>query len=188
MGDTWRLKNCGECGYADIHTWPAGLEMPNEVLCLRHRALRGRTESPAAACPDFQARATPKRPSTSRTGDSEAMDGNVLYSDAFNAFWSEYPRKTGKRKAYQIWVRGNLDKKIDTILKSVRAYCATPQWQDVRYIPHGATFLNQARWEDEIEHELSPAQQALAGIAEPGSYENLPEGVRKALEDDADFV
>lgn len=68
----------------------------------------------------------------------------------FDQFWADYPKKVGKKKARDVWNRKNLDEKTDHILKAVEEYKQTDQWQDVRYIPHPATWLNQERWEDEI--------------------------------------
>jgi hypothetical protein len=69
----------------------------------------------------------------------------------FDLFWSEYPRKVAKKKAKQIWMRQKLGNgTFPKIMDSLRKVKKTEQWEEVRLIPHPATWLNQERWEDEI--------------------------------------
>ena len=84
---------------------------------------------------------------------------------AFDAFWTAYPRKIAKQKAYTAFA-GNVDiKAINTIMAALEAHKQSRQWStdDGKYIPHATTWLNQHRWEDELE----PAGQAQAAPAEP---------------------
>ena len=77
-----------------------------------------------------------------------------IYTSSFDSFWSEYPRKVSKKTAFKSWVKiqpsSLLVKRIMTALEQ---YKQTKQWQDPQYIPHPSTWLNQARWEDEIKVE-----------------------------------
>lgn len=73
---------------------------------------------------------------------------NNKYSPDFEKFWSEYPRKIDKQKAYNSW------KKIDfesvtlcEILESLKAWAACEQWENERFIPHPTVWLNNRRWE-----------------------------------------
>ena len=75
------------------------------------------------------------------------------YSEAFEAFWREYPNKQGKAAAYRAWQRYHLNSKADQIIEDVRKRKASdPQWlaEDGKYIPHGSTWINNQRWEDDI--------------------------------------
>lgn len=77
-----------------------------------------------------------------------------LYSDAFLSFWSAYPRKVGKGSAWKAWKRLRPDSALLTaILSAVAVQKGAPAWErdGGQYVPHPATWLNQRRWEDEIE-------------------------------------
>lgn len=82
---------------------------------------------------------------------------NSLHIDLFNTIWSIYPRKEKKQYALECFVR--LDPSPDlvqTIKTAVERAKRSKQWQDKQFIPHFSTYLNQRRWEDELnEDELS---------------------------------
>lgn len=73
--------------------------------------------------------------------------------DAFNTFWSEYPRKVGKGAAKKSFEKALKKTDLKTILSAVEAQRQSPQWtrDDGQFIPHPATWLNQERWDDEVE-------------------------------------
>lgn len=67
---------------------------------------------------------------------------------SFQAFWKLYDKKIGKMIALIAWTKID-DEDIDSIMNVVEKYVqATP---DKRYRPHASTFLNQRRWEDDID-------------------------------------
>ena len=73
-------------------------------------------------------------------------------SDDFDRFWNCYPKKVAKEAARKAW------KKIsqplhDVILADITARKLNG-WQDKKFIPNAATYLNGRRWEDE--HDLAP--------------------------------
>jgi uncharacterized protein YdaU (DUF1376 family) len=70
----------------------------------------------------------------------------ALIDPDFEKFWQAYPRKVGKKPAYLAWKRSGAP--LEQLLSAVKAWQATEQWQEVQFIPHAATFLNQRRWED----------------------------------------
>jgi len=76
------------------------------------------------------------------------------YTEDFLSFWKAYPRKNGKRKAFESWlaITPNIEL-LTAILEAVEAHKKTDQWKrdNGSYIPYPATWLNQARWEDEIQ-------------------------------------
>ena len=70
--------------------------------------------------------------------------------EKFNKFWSSYPRKVAKIVAERRWK--NLSKKdIDAIFKVYQEHLLRWRYKDLQYVPHPATWLNQRRWEDELE-------------------------------------
>lgn len=82
-----------------------------------------------------------------------------MHDTDFDLFWSAYPNKKSKQKAMDIFKKIDKDK-LEIILKSVEDYKKTEQWQNPKYIPHPTTFLNQARWEDEIEKVAPQDEEA----------------------------
>jgi uncharacterized protein YdaU (DUF1376 family) len=70
----------------------------------------------------------------------------------FLLFWSAYPRKEAKKKAKQIFEKIKPDKLLlGKMLAAIELQKQSKQWSgDKNYIPHPTTWLNQARWEDEI--------------------------------------
>jgi hypothetical protein len=76
---------------------------------------------------------------------------------AFNAFWEKYPRKTAKAAARTAWAKqiGSDPLKVPVVMEAVRAQQAPgnaldPAPDHKRYIPHPASWINGARWTDEI--------------------------------------
>lgn len=70
----------------------------------------------------------------------------------FERFWQAYPKRKGKDAAWRAWQRRDPDDALtDTMVDSVRHQCRDPDWlkDGGKFIPHPATWLNQARWEDE---------------------------------------
>jgi len=75
-----------------------------------------------------------------------------IYTTNFLKFWGEYPKKQGKGAAFKSYQKIKDPKPTLTgILKSVAEHKKIKQWQDKDFIPYPATWLNQRRWEDEIE-------------------------------------
>ncbi len=71
------------------------------------------------------------------------------YSKPFLEFWKAYPRKTAKGLAFQAFKKAEINGKLSEVLAAIDMYKKTKQWQDVEFIPHPSTWLNQRRWEDE---------------------------------------
>lgn len=73
-------------------------------------------------------------------------------SDFFDVFWTEYPNKTAKQAAIKAWSKLKLNEtlfnQIIDALKKQKPHFKTG------FIPHPATWLNNKRWEDEIQEQL----------------------------------
>lgn len=69
-------------------------------------------------------------------------------SKGFEKFWAEYPRKVGKEAAKRAFAKVKVP--VDTLLAALQQQKASEQWKR-GYIPNPATWLNQGRWEDEVE-------------------------------------
>ena len=68
-------------------------------------------------------------------------------TESFEQFWNAYPRKVGKPAAQKAWNKTSVD--WHKLITGLERWKATEQWQDEKFIPYPATFLNQRRWEDE---------------------------------------
>lgn len=70
------------------------------------------------------------------------------YPEEFEAFWLEYPRKVGKRKALKAWKAAKSRGAQDLILIT-RAFAKTPKGQSGEFCPHPSTWLSESRYKDE---------------------------------------
>ena len=91
------------------------------------------------------------------------------HKESFEKFWSNYPRKVGKGAAEKAWNKSLQSTEEDAIIASLVAYKFS---EDVNFIPHPATWLNQRRWED-----------APAGTRHEGPQLRPDGTVYKSLED-----
>lgn len=74
------------------------------------------------------------------------------YIDYFDSFWSLYPKKVAKSTAEKSFKKLKVNGELITkILNSLEIQKQSKQWQDRQYIPNPSTWLNQKRWEDEVE-------------------------------------
>jgi hypothetical protein len=81
---------------------------------------------------------------------------NIKYTSDFLTFWKTYPKKTGKGAAFNSWKRiSKSNGLIDELMGSLKNHLNCEQWQrdNGQYIPNPATWLNQRRWEDELESQ-----------------------------------
>jgi DNA replication protein DnaD len=78
------------------------------------------------------------------------------YSQEFERWWQEYPKKVGKGAAWRAWKSRNGSRPdTDQLIEIVRQHRQSAQWQKEggQFIPNPATWLNQERWEDELSTE-----------------------------------
>ena len=93
-----------------------------------------------------------KAPPKQLTGTGQEQDKNKPLQTGFADFWSVYPNRTAKANAEKAWAKLNPDDSLKTkILEAVSVQRQSPSWtaENGRFVPHGATYLNQRRWEDE---------------------------------------
>lgn len=72
----------------------------------------------------------------------------------FKQFWQAYPKKVSKAESIK-WFQKNkpTQEQVDYMIYKIGLFKETKIWQDNngQYIPHPSTWLNQKRWEDELE-------------------------------------
>lgn len=83
-------------------------------------------------------------------------------SSDFDLFWQAYPKKVGKEAARKAFSR--VKAPLESLLTAIERQKCGNQWttENGRFIPNPATWLNQGRWEDEVE------QASLGRAAKPG--------------------
>lgn len=79
---------------------------------------------------------------------------NEIKLDAFDNFWTAYPRKVGKGAARKAWKKLNPSGGLQAVmLNAIATQKQSPDWkrEGGQFIPHPATWLNQERWADSVE-------------------------------------
>lgn len=92
--------------------------------------------------------------SSSVDNNTDSKQSNVtkenVFIERFDRFWKAYPVKAGKGEARKAWLKLKPSEELtNTMIKAVeRARREDDRWLN-GYIPNPATWLNQARWDDE---------------------------------------
>jgi hypothetical protein len=84
--------------------------------------------------------------------------------DAFDEFWSAYPKKVGKQAARRAWAKATRRADPDKIIAAVREYPF--DLSRIRYEKDPATWLNAGSWEDDLD--------AVRAARSNGHSYNLP--------------
>lgn len=87
--------------------------------------------------------------------------------ELFDDIWSRYPKKVGKKEAIKSWLKLELTVGLyDKIWNHIdSAYVVTKT--DKQFIPNLSTYLNQARWNDEIiTYENNKANSAKNSVSD----------------------
>lgn len=66
----------------------------------------------------------------------------------FDRYWAAYPKKVKRKTAREIWMRKRPD--TEAVLSDLERRKSDKQWLD-GYIPDPPTYLNQERWNDEVQ-------------------------------------
>ncbi len=82
----------------------------------------------------------------------------------FDCFWRAYPKKMGKAAAKRSFRQVRIP--LDRLLQALERQKRSPQWtrDQGRFIPNPATWLNQARWEDELPGDCSGSVASFPGV------------------------
>lgn len=89
---------------------------------------------------------------------------SIEYSPEFLAFWSAYPKRTGKGAAWNAWLKAQIKNgQCELILSAIAAQAKSRAWtkDGGAYIPLPATWLNQRRWEDDPDNSGPAANLRL---------------------------
>jgi Mn-dependent DtxR family transcriptional regulator len=115
----------------------------------------------------------------------------------FDSLWKLYPRKIGKKKAFDAYKKARKIKKIpyEIIENGLYRYIRYLEQQgtDEQYIMHGSTWFGQEKWQDE--YTLTGLKQKPKDINEymrqkygDGGQNNEPQRDRKIINDYDEFI
>lgn len=93
--------------------------------------------------------------------EGETEKPNV-YGERFAKFWEAYPRKQAKGNAEKAFKRLKVSAALlDKMLDAIAWQKTTDEWKkdNGQFIPHPASWLNSARWEDEKSNYTTPASK-----------------------------
>lgn len=176
-GTLCQLTRVLRCSESELHdalddltaTGAADVERRNGIVTLVNRRMSREAKERAAnkirqerhrdgkACHDNNNGAvTP--PSRLSVSDSES--GSLAFEkeepekrpieERFADFWRVYPRKEAKQPALKAFRRVDPDERtLRAMITWVGRAAVSEQWQDPTKVPHAATVLNQARWNED---------------------------------------
>lgn len=75
-------------------------------------------------------------------------NGKTNTCSNFEQFWTEWPKKEGKKRSQEIWKTKRLDDRADKIINDVRWRRENCYKWARGFIPNCSTYLNQERWND----------------------------------------
>jgi hypothetical protein len=70
---------------------------------------------------------------------------------AFDQWWAEYPKKVGKAAARKAYTKALKTTEADTIAAGLKAQLPKLLGSEDRFRPNPATWLNEGRWDDEVQ-------------------------------------
>ena len=85
--------------------------------------------------------------------NTDSSNTNELYIE-FEKLWEIYPRRQGKKKAFEYYKKAKKDGvTFDEVKSGIEAYKAyiTAEGRDMEFVKQGSTFFSQRAWEDEYE-------------------------------------
>ena len=85
--------------------------------------------------------------------DTDKNTNTVDQPDGFDSFWSAYPKKVGKPAALKAFRSAKINGHLPDVLADVERKAQSDAWikDGGQFIPNPATYLNQRRWEDQID-------------------------------------
>ena len=118
-----------------------------------------------------------KNTSNKENNKKELNNKSVDYH--FEIFWKHYPRKIGKGAARKAFEKALEKKHATELIESAYDYANSSSLPDLQFIPHPATWLNQERWDDELNASGgSNATQVASDILKRGkALQNRIEGM-----------
>ena len=131
-------------------------ELDETVQCIAPNRAMHSTEACGAEHETVPCNISNKERNSRERDSTHSAGAGVSQRDQFDQFWAAYPRKEGKKKAWEKWQKLDPDPALfAAILSGLDAHIRSEQWRR-GVIPHPTTWLNGERWEDELTPPLSP--------------------------------
>lgn len=130
-----------------------------EKFRTRHSRPRSKVGNNATSNADITAMSHDSSSSSSSSTTPKAPV--VTWRDAFVLFWEVYPKKIGKGAAEKAWAKIKPgDQLVSKMLDAIKVQSRSHNWtkDDGQFIPNPATWLNQKRWEDEVDAPPDPLE------------------------------
>lgn len=85
--------------------------------------------------------------------DKDKNTNTVDQPDGFDSFWSAYPKKVGKPAAIKAFRSARINGHLPDVLADIEDKAGSEAWTKAggQFVPNPATYLNQRRWEDQID-------------------------------------
>jgi hypothetical protein len=101
----------------------------------------------------------------------------------FATFWLLYPRRVAKRDAEKAWSKMTPAERFDAVVALADWIKVWRARGDLEFVPYPATWLNGARWEDELPTDFAnrPASHAPSSAKPEVSRGEMPQNVRDAI-------
>jgi hypothetical protein len=117
-----------------------------------------------------------EEPLENHQGESPDTRVALIAAASFEDFWSVWPRKVAKPDARRAWDKAVKTVPGEVILSGAVAYRDNPGRPDKQFIPHPATWLNRAGWDDEL-----PEARGRVGAVEAGREADAMLAARERL-------
>lgn len=117
--------------------------------------------------------ASSKEGDGSESGSLSVLEEKKKRDDAFDFFWSIYPRSDGRKKAREFWDRINPDEDVQRKMwADIERRRRSTGWlkEGGQYIPMASTYLHGRRWEDGFKEQPRLSERTvnvLKGFEEP---------------------
>ena len=137
------------------------LFLPTWELHQQMRAKRSKYPAPDITCNQMISDdcKCPRNPIQSESeSESESNTNRARAEDRFDEFWTAYPKKVGKEAARKAYAKIRPTLALhDCILAAIALQAQSAQWQkqNGQFIPNPATWLNQGRWDDEVQAAIA---------------------------------
>ena len=150
-GDMTRLKSC----FIEKKGRLYNKRLIQELEKVKEKSLSAKKSAALRWHSDGNANALRRQCSSQSESQSQSESDKDIRktSDGFDLFWGQYPRKIGKKAALKSWHAAKDKPDLPRILSALAAAKQSPDWtkENGKFIPHPATWLNQGRWDDEVQ-------------------------------------
>lgn len=110
---------------------------------------------------------------------------NTSDAATFEDFWLMYPKRVARRDAEKAWARVSPEERVAALVALVKWRRVWLARGEIQYVPHAATWLNGARWDDELPEQAQMGPQHASHVAatmpEQAERGAMPQEVRDLL-------